>query len=116
MNKILYAFALAGVLGLSSCSDFLDQTSPSEMTAENTYASPYYTNLRINKLYGGMAQDRTYAQDLSIVWNLNSDCELIDGLGSNATNTSSERGNMNYNMDPGWSKISGVWDAEYGII
>ena len=82
MNKILYAFALAGVLGLSSCSDFLDQTSPSEMTAENTYASPYYTNLRINKLYGGMAQDRTYAQDLSIVWNLNSDCELIDGLGS----------------------------------
>jgi hypothetical protein len=30
MNKILYAFALAGVLGLSSCSDFLDQTSPSE--------------------------------------------------------------------------------------
>ena len=23
---------------------------------------------------------------------------------------------MNYNMDPGWSKISGVWDAEYGII
>ena len=116
MNKILYAFALAGVLGLSSCSDFLDQTSPSEMSAENTYASPYYTNLRINKLYGGMAQDRTYAQDLSIVWNLNSDCELIDGLGSNATNTSSERGNMNYNMDPGWSKISGVWDAEYGII
>ena len=116
MNKILYAFALAGVLGLSSCSDFLDQTSPSEMTAENTYASPYYTNLRVNKLYGGMAQDRTYAQDLSIVWNLNSDCELIDGLGSNATNTSSERGNMNYNMDPGWSKISGVWDAEYGII
>ena len=86
MNKILYAFALAGVLGLSSCSDFLDQTSPSEMSAENTYASPYYTNLRVNK------------------------------LGSNATNTSSERGNMNYNMDPGWSKISGVWDAEYGII
>ena len=116
MNKILYAFALAGVLGLSSCSDFLDQTSPSEMTAENTYASPYYTNLRVNKLYGGMGQDRTYAQDLSIVWNLNSDCELIDGLGSNATNTSNERGNMNYNMDPGWSKISGVWDAEYGII
>ena len=75
------------------------------------HISPYYTNLRVNKLYGGMGQDRTYAQDLSIVWNLNSDCELIDGLGSNATHTSNERGNMNYNMDPGWSKISGVWDA-----
>ena len=116
MNKILYAFALAGVLGMSSCSDFLDQTSPSEMTADNTYASPYYTNLRVNKLYGGMGQDRTYSQDLAIVWGLNSDCELVDGLGNNATNTSNERGNMNYNMDPGWSKISGVWDAEYGII
>ena len=46
---------------------------------------------------------------------LNSNCELIDGLGSNATDTSNDVVTLNYNMDPGWSKISGVWDAESGI-
>ncbi len=116
MNKIFYAFALAGVLGLSSCSDFLDQTSPSEMTAENTYASPYYTGLRVNKLYGAMGQDRTYAGDFTIKAGLNSDIELVDGIGTSATDKTSERGNMNYNSDPGWSQLSGEWDAMYGII
>lgn len=116
MNKILYAFALASVLGLSSCSDFLDQKSPSEMTADNTYASIYYTGLRINKLYGGMGQDRTYGQDFAILTGMNTDCELVDGLGSNATDRTSERGNMNYNTDPGWSKLADEWNAMYGII
>lgn len=116
MNKIFYAFALAGVLGLSSCSDFLDQTSPSEMTADNTYASPYYTSLRVNKLYGAMGQDRTYAGDFTIKACLNSDIELVDGIGNTATDKTSERGNMNYNSDPGWSQLSGEWDAMYGII
>ena len=116
MNKIFYAFALASLVGLSSCSDFLDQTSPSEMTAENTYASPYYTGLRVNKLYGGMGQDRTYVGDFTIKACLNSDVELVDGIGSTATDRTSERGNMNYNSDPGWSQLSGEWDAMYGII
>lgn len=118
MKKIFSttAAAVAGVIVMSSCSDFLDQNSPSDQETEQVYNSVYYTELTINKLYGGLTQDRTYAQDLAIVWNLNSDCELVDGLGDNATNTSSERGNMNYNTDPGWSKISGVWDALYGVI
>lgn len=118
MKKIFSTTAavVAGAFAMSSCSDFLDQTSPSEQETEQVYNSEYYTELTINKLYGGLTQDRTYSQDLAIVWNLNSDCELVDGLGDNATNTSSERGNMNYNADPGWSKISGVWDALYGII
>lgn len=118
MNNIFRKASLlvAGALAMSSCSDFLDQTSPSEQGTEQVYNSLYYTELAINKLYGGLTQDRTYSQDLAIVWNLNSDCELVDGLGDNAYNTSSERGNMNYNADPGWSKISGVWDALYGVI
>lgn len=101
---------------MSSCSDFLDQESPSEQTDETVWNSTYYTGLRVNKIYGGLGQDRTYSQDLSIVWNMNSDCELVDGLGNDATNTSSERGNMNYNTSPGWSKISDLWTAMYGVI
>lgn len=117
MKKIFSAALLtAGALSLASCSDFLDQKSDSEIDKEGVYTSTYYTGLRVNKIYGGLTQDRTYSQDLAIVWNLNSDIELVDGLGDDATNTTSERGNMNYNANPGWSKISGVWDAIYGVI
>lgn len=105
----------AGLLGATSCSDFLDQTSPSEMTGQNVFGSAYYTGLAINKLYGAMAQDDTYSQAIPIVWSTNTDCELIDGLGDNAT-ASNERGVMNYNSFAGWNRIARLWDAMYGII
>lgn len=117
MKKILSIITLsASILAMSSCSDFLDQKSPSEQTDETVWNSVYYTGTRVNKLYGALGQDRTYSQDLSIVWNMNSDCELVDGLGTDAYNSSSERGNMNYNQSPGWTKIGDVWTALYGII
>ena len=117
MKKIFSIIALSAAIGgLTSCSDFLDQESPSEQNDESVWESAFYTEARVNKLYGGLGQDRTYSQDLAIVWNLNSDIELVDGLGNDATNASSERGNMNYNQSPGWAKISGVWDAMYGIV
>lgn len=117
MKKIFSMALLAfGVMALSSCSDFLDQKSESELEKDDVYNFTYYTGLRVNKIYGGLTQDRTYSQDLAIVWNLNSDIELVDGLGDDATNTTSERGNMNYNISPAWTKISGVWDAVYGVI
>ena len=117
MKKIFSIATLAaGVIGMASCSDFLDQTSPSEQTDETVWNSAYYTGLRVNKVYGGLGQDRTYSQDLAIVWNMNSDIELVDGLGNDATNTSSERGNMNYNLSPGWGRLSDLWTAMYGVI
>jgi hypothetical protein len=72
--------------------------------------------LTVNKIYGLLTQDQTYSQYIPIVWGLNTDCELVDGLGSDASNTSSERGNMNYNMNPGWANISKLWNALYGIV
>lgn len=117
MKKIFSIFAITtGALMFASCSDFLDQTSESEHTDGDVWESTYYTSLRVNKLYGALGQDRTYSQDLAIVWNMNSDCELVDGLGNNATVTSSERGAMNFNMDPGWTKINDLWTAMYGIV
>ncbi len=117
MNKLFSIIALSvGMASMTSCSDFLDQTSPSEQSDATVWESTYYTGLRVNKLFGGMMQDRTYSQDLGIVWRMNSDCELVDGLGSNAYNTSSERGAMNYNMDPGWARVQQVWENLYSII
>lgn len=101
---------------MTACSDFLEQTSPSDLTGNNVFQSTYYTGLAINKLYGGMCQDATYSQSIPIVWGLNTDCELVDGLGADAYNTGNERGIMNYNVSPGWNKIAQLWDAMYGII
>ena len=100
-----------------SCSDFLDQNSPSELNKETVYNSTYYTGLRINKIYGGLASDRTYAQDFSIVMGLNTDCELIDALDANGVHsTGNYRGVMNYNVDPGFNNLDKVWTDMFKII
>ncbi len=117
MKKIFSIIALAaGMAGMSSCSDFLDQNSPSEMTGTAVYNNTYYTGLRVNKLYGALAQDRTYSQDIPIKWGTNSDCELVDGLGQNAYNQTHYRGVGNYNVNSGFSALNGSWTALYGII
>lgn len=105
-----------GLTALSSCSDFLDQTSPSELDNKATFNNAYYAELALNKVYGSLTQDQTYSNFLPIIAGTNTDCELIDGLGADASNTSSERGNMNYNTNPGWAQLSKVWDAMYGVI
>lgn len=109
---------VVGIVATTSCADeFLDQTSPSEMTDETVWNSTYYTSLRINKLYAGMVDgDRTYDQDITIKWGLNSDVELVDGLGSNATNSTHYRGVGNYNASPAFSNFSNSWDDMYAII
>ena len=40
----------AGVIYFTSCSDFLDQSSPSEMNDETVFNNTYYTNLALNKV------------------------------------------------------------------
>ena len=109
-------FLTAGLLTTTACSDFLNQTAPSEQSGENVFESTFFTELAVNKLYGLMTQDATYSRDIPIVLSTNSDCELIDGLGTDATNSTHERGAMNYNVSPGWSKLADVWNAMYNII
>lgn len=109
---------IAGIAAITSCADeFLDQASPSEMTDETVWNSTYYTGQRVNMLYAGMVDgDRTYDQDITIKWGLNSDVELVDGLGSNATNTTHYRGVGNYNASPAFSNFSNSWNDMYAII
>ena len=106
----------AGIVSMTSCADFLDQSAPSEQTGGTVFESTYYTRLAINKLYGGLTSGEIYGQYLPIHFGTNTDCELIDGLGTEATNTTSERGNMNYYGNPGWGNLSRFWDNMYSIV
>ena len=118
--NIIKAILMGGlVLGATSCNDFLDQTSPSEHNRDtDVFNSPYYTGLALNKVYGQLTEDAAYAQVMAFTVTANTDCELIDGLDASATTqTSSERGVMNYNaVAGGWSKIADAWDKMYQII
>ncbi len=116
MKKIFLFVVLAiGIALFSSCSDFLDQSSASELETENVYNSEYYTGTFINKIYGGLTQDRTYSQDMAFIYHMNSDVELVDGLGANAT-LISERGFCNYNTTPAYARLADLWTAMYGVI
>lgn len=119
MKKILSLTAFAvGALTITSCSDFLDQTSPSEMNSTTVYNSTYYTGLRVNKLYAGMVDgDRTYDQDIPIKWGACTDVEVVgNALGAEAYNGTSYRGAGNYNASPGYSYLADSWDDMYAII
>lgn len=117
MKKIYHTILLTStILVMAGCSDFLDQKSASDLDGDNVFNSAYYTELVLNEGYGSLTLDATYSQYIPIIWGLNSDCELVDGLGNDATNTSSERGNMNYYASPGWSNLSSLWNAMYSII
>lgn len=115
-NIVKIVFLATSLLTTTACSDFLDQTAPSEQSGENVFESTFFTELAVNKLYGQMTQDATYSRDIPIILGTNSDCELVDGLGTDTGNTTHERGAMNYNVSPGWSKLANVWDAMYTII
>ena len=118
-TNIIKSILMGGlIIGATSCNDFLDQTSPSEHDRTDVFDSPYYTGLALNKVYGQLTEDAAYAQVMAFTVTANSDCEIIDGIDASAsTQTSSERGVMNYNaVAGGWSKITDAWDKMYQII
>lgn len=118
MKKIFKSFAIVGIgaIILTSCSDFLDQTSPSEMTGDAVFNSTTYTQQALNKVYAGLTKDETYVQSAPIHFGMNSDIELVDGLGATNSNSNNERGTCNYNPQLSWSKLNNNWKGMYEAI
>ena len=78
-------FGGAALVAFSSCSDFLDQKSPSDTDASNVWQSTYYTQNVLNKAYGLLCEDYTYSQVLCYTFMTNSDVEFANAYGeSNA--------------------------------
>lgn len=103
------------MLTLTSCNDFLDQSSPSELSTGNVFNSEYYTSTVINQIYGDLTNDRAYSQDWGILYGLGTDCELVDGIGSTAT-AASERGYFNYNFGGEYANCSNMWTMMYKTV
>lgn len=117
MNKIFktVTMCLCGAAVLSSCSDWLDTTSPSLNDTDKTFTSPALTQLAVNDAYGSLCGSN-YTQLMTIHQGAGTDVELIDGIGSTAT-AASERGAMNYNATSGgWNKLGTLWEEQYATI
>lgn len=116
-NKIKSIFLGIGVMALASCSDFLDQTSPSEMTGKMVFNSTTYTQQVLNKVYAGLTDDDTYGCRIPLNFSTNSDIELVDGLGADNSIANNERGACNYNANPSsWTKLNENWSMMFEII
>lgn len=117
MKNIFKPFVLAGagIIALSSCSDFLDQTSPSEMFPDNVYGSESYTKQALNRVYAGMVLDHTYGCRIPLNFSMNTDVELVDALTASTVTADSERGLCNYNPT-NWNRLATNWSEMYEII
>lgn len=51
---IKYIIGGMGLLSITSCSDFLDQSSPSEIKGDMVFNSLTFTEQSLNKVYAGL--------------------------------------------------------------
>lgn len=114
-KKILLS-AIALMFGLSSCADFLEQTSESEYTSDVVFSTPAYTESAINGIYSIMTLDEMYSSRLNLMYSTNSDIE-ITGADATSYNTVGNRGISNYMATPSWSgHLDRTWKALYKAI
>mgnify|MGYP002521477927 FL=1 len=118
MNNKIKAMVIAGagLLALSSCTDFLDQKSPSEMFPDVVFDSEQYTSQTVNLIYSGLVLDHTYGCRLPLNFAMNTDCELVDAVNDETTRSATERGLCNYMASSSWGKLSNNWTEMYKMI
>ena len=115
-NKKFLAVLMIGGLALTSCNDFLDQQPKTSYTASEVFNNEDLTNRYMEGIYSTLTGD-LYSSQLPILFGVNSDVELIDGLGANA-DAANERGYMNYNTSNAkeWTTNDRTYGNLYKVI
>lgn len=119
MKYNIVATALfCGAMVLTGCSDFLNQTSDTEMNAEQVFSSEAQTELKLNGTYG-LLTGNIYTSYLTTIFCNNSDVELVDEGKDTKIDVDNFRGYMNYvNMSgaKSFSTSTTLWNNAYAII
>lgn len=115
-NIKFLAVLMIGGLALTSCNDFLDQQPKTSYTASEIFNSEATTERYMESIYSTLTGD-LYSSQLPILFGVNSDVELIDGLGANA-DAANERGYMNYNTSNAkeWTTNDRLYGNLYQVI
>ncbi|RNC66391.1 RagB/SusD family nutrient uptake outer membrane protein [Proteiniphilum sp. X52] len=104
MKKLIYMCIASLIVFFSSCNDFLETSSPSDLDDGTVYSSIYYSEAAVKGLYDRVADAQMYAQRLSINWTTNNDIEFV-GADENSYNQASNRGSSNYYATAGNSVL-----------
>lgn len=105
-----------GVLMATSCSDFLDQTSPSEMFPDVVYNNESFAEQTITSIYSGLTKDVTYGSRFPFNYSMNTDTELADAIAEDKVKEVGRRGACNYNPSVDWADLPKSWKEMYSMI
>lgn len=103
-------------MGITSCSDFLDQKSPSEIDQSDLALKPVYIQQVMNNMYAGLTLDHTYGCRMPLNFSTNSDIELVDATKLEDFTNAEDRGASNYNPSTTWSRLDNNWQSMFKII
>lgn len=116
--KRLYAYAMllaATSFGASSCSSFLEQSSPSVFTPDVVYEDIDMTYKVLMGVYSKFNEDATYSQYLGIILNCQSDSEIRSFTYNNPTSDDG-RATTNYKPQITSSMVTKAVSALYVAI
>ena len=115
MKKIFKTTIICvSALAITSCNDWLDTKSDSQLDESALYTSVESIKLATYGVYADLC-DEPYTQLMTIHQGAGTDIELIDGIGQTATGDN-ERGGMNYNATTSWAKLGVLWEKQYKTI
>lgn len=103
-----------GALAITSCNDWLDTKSDSQLEESALYSSIEDIKLATYGVYADLC-DEPYTQLMTIHQGAGTDIELIDGIGQTAVGDN-ERGGLNYNATTSWAKLGTLWEKQYKTI
>ena len=111
-KKLLY-IGMA-LLGLSSCSDYLDVEAPSAFTDTDVMQNTTEANRLLNSVYQQICQDATYGSNYFTTFCLNSDVEFF-------TSTAEEKGSNHeewrlFDGDADGNNVSTMWRSAYSTV
>lgn len=120
MRKLIYISIAALTFILSSCNDYLETSSPSDLNDGTVYTSVYYTESAVRGVYDRIADAQMYAQRLSINWSTNNDIEFV-GATETSYNENTNRGSSNYivttdNQTIIWTRIFSMLERANLVI
>lgn len=114
MKKIIYILLIAFGITITSCNDFLDTKSPSELTPDITYSSVVYTENVLLGVYSKLTLDKTYGARLALNYATNSDVEIV-GADVSSYAQATNRGLSNYRGTPSNTSLD-AWQESYALI
>ena len=114
MKKKNIIFIGLALLGLSSCSDYLDVDSPSKFTDKDMVSSLDEASRLLNGVYADIASGSTYGNAYLTTFNLNSDVEFTTSTSELQSTSHNEYKAFDCEADA--SNLLSTWNAAYGAI